>query len=71
MSAGPGFRVIGLEEGEGGRSSDTIGLFVVFEQLFQSLYVELVTMIHLVFCEFEAWGHTDGVAPAGWVDVGT
>lgn len=44
---------------------------MVFEQLLQKLHVELVIMTHLVFCESEAWGHTDGVATAGWGDVGS
>lgn len=61
-SAGPGSRVSGLEEGEVGRSRDTIGLLVVFKQLLQSLHVELVIMIDLVFGGFEALGYMDGAS---------
>lgn len=61
-SPGTGFSVSGLVEGEGGGSRDTIGLLVIIKQLLQSLQVELVIMIHLVFGGLEELGQRDGAA---------
>lgn len=61
-SPGPGFGVSGLVEGKVGGGRDTMGLLVVFEQLFQSLHVELVIMVHVVFGGCEALGHMDRAA---------
>lgn len=69
-SPGTGFRVSGLAEGEGGGSRDTIGLLVIFKQLLQSLQVELVIMIHLVFGGLEGLGTGMGWPTAGSGDVG-
>lgn len=69
-SPGTGFRVSGLAEGEGGGSRDTTGLLVIFKQLLQSLQVELVIMIHLVFGGLEGLGTGMGWPTAGSGDVG-